>query len=109
MPRGRRPPPRRSFVSMANRTHPKDALFSGEKPFPIINTCEHFAGSEKLIEKAMDFQQKMEGIFDITMDCEDGAKQGEERKHAEMIVAMAKSARNVHKKAGVRIHDNSNA
>jgi citrate lyase subunit beta/citryl-CoA lyase len=94
---------------MSARIHPNDALFAGEKPFPIINTCEHFAGSEKLIEKAMELQQKLEGIFDITMDCEDGAKQGEERKHAEMVVAMAKSAKNVHKKAGVRIHDPSNA
>jgi citrate lyase subunit beta/citryl-CoA lyase len=94
---------------MTARIHPNDALFAGEKPFPIINTCEHFAGSEKLIEKALELQQKLEGIFDITMDCEDGAKQGEERKHAEMVVAMAKSAKNVHKKAGVRIHDPSNA
>jgi citrate lyase subunit beta / citryl-CoA lyase len=94
---------------MSARIHPNDALFAGEKPFPIINTCEHFAGSEKLIEKAMDLQQKLEGIFDITMDCEDGAKTGEEKKHAEMVVAMAKSARNVHKKAGVRIHDHSSA
>lgn len=94
---------------MTARIHPNDALFAGEKPFPIINTCEHFAGSEKLIEKAMDLQHKLEGIFDITMDCEDGAKQGEEKKHAEMVVAMAKSARNVHKKAGVRVHDYSNA
>jgi citrate lyase subunit beta/citryl-CoA lyase len=93
---------------MTARIHPNDALFQGEKPFPIINTCEHFAGSEKLIEKAMELQQKLEGIFDITMDCEDGAKQGEERKHAEMVVAMAKSAKNKHKKAGVRIHDHSN-
>jgi citrate lyase subunit beta/citryl-CoA lyase len=94
---------------MSSRIHPNDALFAGEKPFPIINTCEHFAGSEKLIEKAMELQQKLEGIFDITMDCEDGAKQGEEKKHAEMVVAMAKSAKNTHKKAGVRIHDASNA
>jgi citrate lyase subunit beta/citryl-CoA lyase len=94
---------------MSARIHPNDALFQGEKPFPIINTCEHFAGSEKLIEKAMELQQKLEGIFDITMDCEDGAKQGEERKHAEMVVAMAKSSKNVKKKAGVRIHDYSNA
>ena len=94
---------------MTARIHPNDALFQGEKPFPVINTCEHFAGSEKLIEKAMELQQKLEGIFDITMDCEDGAKQGEERKHAEMVVAMAKSAKNTHKKSGVRIHDCGNA
>ncbi len=29
--------------------HPRDALFAGEKPFPAIPACEHFAGSEKLI------------------------------------------------------------
>lgn len=97
------------MTTRTSRIHPNDALFQGEKPFPIINTCEHFAGSEKLIEKAMELQTKLEGVFDITMDCEDGAKQGEERSHAEMVAAMAKSAKNVHKKAGVRIHDYSNA
>ena len=30
---------------MSQRRHPDAALFAGEKPFPIINTCEHFAGS----------------------------------------------------------------
>jgi citrate lyase subunit beta/citryl-CoA lyase len=91
-----------------HHTHPNDALFAGEKPFPIINTCEHFAGSEKLIVKAMELQQKMGGIFDITMDCEDGAKTGQEKQHAEMVVELAKSAINVAKKAGVRIHDYTN-
>ena len=93
---------------MRNPTHPKDALFAGEKPFPIINTCEHFAGSEKLIGKAMELQQKMEGVFDITMDCEDGAKEGQERQHAEMVTAMATSEKNTHRCAGVRIHDYTN-
>jgi citrate lyase subunit beta/citryl-CoA lyase len=93
---------------MSQRIHPRDALFAGEKPFPIINTCEHFAGSEKLITKAMELQAKMDGIFDITMDCEDGAKEGEEKAHAQMVVDVAKSAKNVAKKAGVRIHDYTN-
>jgi citrate lyase subunit beta/citryl-CoA lyase len=88
--------------------HPNDALFSGEKRFPIINVCEHFAGSEKLITKAMELQDKLGGIFDITMDCEDGAKQGQEKQHAEMVVDMAKSAHNKHRRAGVRIHDHDN-
>lgn len=93
---------------MTERSHPNDALFAGEKSFPIINTCEHFAGSEKLIGKAMGLQQKLDGVFDITMDCEDGAKEGQEKPHAEMVVAMAKSEMNVCKKAGVRIHDHGN-
>ena len=38
-------------------THPNEALFGGEKPFPIIPCCEHFAGSEKLITKALERPQ----------------------------------------------------
>ncbi len=85
--------------------HPKDALFEGEKPFPIIPSCEHFAGSEKLITKALELQNKLGGLFDITMDCEDGAQKGKEKEHAEMIVRIQNSELNKHKMSGVRIHD----
>lgn len=90
-------------------THPSKALFEGEKPFPVIPVCEHFAGSEKLITKAMELQNTKGGVFDITMDCEDGAPTGKEKEHAEMIVAMAKGPLNKHKMAGARIHDFTNA
>ncbi len=90
-------------------THPSKALFEGEKPFPVIPACEHFAGSEKLITKAMELQNTKGGVFDITMDCEDGAPTGKEKEHAEMIVAMAKGALNKHKMAGARIHDFTNS
>src|SRR3989338_1371320 len=93
---------------MTNRIHPSKALFEGEKPFPIIPCCEHFAGSEKLITKAMELQNQKGGVFDITMDCEDGAPQGKEKEHAEMIVTMAKGPLNKHKMAGARVHDHSN-
>lgn len=85
--------------------HPKDALFEGEKPFPIVPACEHFAGSEKLITKALELQNQMGGKFDITMDCEDGAPKGKEKDHAEMIVKILNSDLNKHKMSGVRIHD----
>ncbi len=86
---------------------PADALFSGEREFPTIPTCEHFAGSEKLIGKAFGLQEKLGPIFDITMDCEDGAKTGSEKEHAEMVVSMQNSDANKFKMAGVRIHDYS--
>lgn len=94
---------------MSPKVHPNEALFAGEKPFPVIPSCEHFAGSEKLITKAMELQNTKGGVFDITMDCEDGAPTGKEKEHAEMIVAMAKGALNKHKMAGARIHDYTNA
>ncbi len=92
-----------------SRIHPSEALFEGEKPFPVIPSCEHFAGSEKLITKAMELQNVKGGVFDITMDCEDGAPAGKEREHAEMIVRMASSELNKHKMAGARIHDYTNS
>ena len=86
-------------------THPNDALFIGEKPFPIIPTCEHFAGSEKLISKALGLQDTLGPIFNITCDCEDGAEAGQEQAHAEMIVRVLNSELNKHNMAGCRIHD----
>jgi len=88
-------------------THPNQALFGGEKPFPVIPSCEHFAGSEKLILKALSLQDSLGPIFDITCDCEDGAAAGQEREHAEMIVRVLNSEANRHKMAGARIHDYS--
>jgi citrate lyase subunit beta/citryl-CoA lyase len=87
--------------------HPAKALFEGERPFPIIPACEHFAGSEKLIGKAFELQDRLGPIFDITMDLEDGAPAGREKQHAEMVVEMQKSAANKHRMAGIRIHDHS--
>src|SRR5687768_16496480 len=84
--------------------HPQQALFGGEKPFPVIPSFEHFAGSERLIGKALELQQKL-GTFDITMDLEDGAPTGRERDHAEMVVARLRSDANTRRMAGVRVHD----
>jgi citrate lyase subunit beta/citryl-CoA lyase len=89
--------------------HPRDALFSGEKPFPAIPACEHFAGSEKLIVKALELQAKTGPLFDITCDCEDGAEAGREKQHAEMIVDVLSSQKNTLGMAGVRIHDYTHA
>ena len=90
--------------------HPNQALFGGEKPFPLIPACEHFAGSEKLILKALSLQDPANPnavgpVFDITCDCEDGAASGQERDHAEMIVRVLNSDANKYKMAGARIHD----
>ena len=92
---------------MNQRVHPSEALFGGEKPFPAIPSVEHFAGSEKLIGKALALQESLGPVFDITCDCEDGAPAGQEKEHAEMIVRVLGSEANRHRMAGVRIHDYS--
>ena len=94
---------------MSMPAHPGAALFKGEKPFPIIPSCEHYAGSEKLMLRALDLQDSIGPVFDLTCDCEDGAQAGREKEHAEMVVRVLNSAANKRKMAGVRIHDPGHA
>lgn len=90
---------------MSTQVHPNEALFDAEKPFPVIPSCEHFAGSEKLMLKALEMQSKFGPVFDITCDCEDGAAAGQEAEHAKMVARVISSDANENNMMGVRIHD----
>jgi citrate lyase subunit beta/citryl-CoA lyase len=90
-------------------THPREELYESGESLPIIPSCEHFAGSEKLMLKAFQMQQKLGPIFDVTCDCEDGAQVGKEKEHAKMVARVVNSDANSYAMAGCRIHDYSNA
>ena len=49
-------------------SHPSDVLFPGETPFPILPAVDHYAGSEKLMKKALQLQNELGPIFDIIND-----------------------------------------
>jgi citrate lyase subunit beta/citryl-CoA lyase len=85
--------------------HPAAVLYREARPFPALPACEHYAGSEKLIGKALALQQALGPIFDVTCDCEDGAPAGAERVHAEMVAQAINSGDNRHNRVGARIHD----
>jgi citrate lyase subunit beta / citryl-CoA lyase len=85
--------------------HPRDVLFAGEKPFPALPAVDHYAGSEKLMRKALALQDEFGPVFDITCDCEDGARAGAEAEHAQMVVEVVNSAENRYGRVGARIHD----
>ena len=89
--------------------HPKAVLFAGEKAFPVLPAVDHYAGSEKLMLKALELQKELGPIFDITCDCEDGAHAGAEREHAEMAAGIIMSAGNLFNRVGVRVHDVTHA
>ncbi|MDR2839592.1 MAG: CoA ester lyase [Azonexus sp.] len=89
--------------------HPKNVLFAGERRLPALPAVDHYAGSEKLMHKALQRQQELGPIFDITCDCEDGAHAGAEREHAEMAAGLINSADNRFNRVGARIHDVSHA
>ena len=85
--------------------HPSTVLFPGEKPFPILPAVDHYAGSEKLMNKALQLQKELGPVFDITCDCEDGARAGAEREHAEMCASIIMGADNRFGRVAARIHD----
>jgi citrate lyase subunit beta/citryl-CoA lyase len=89
--------------------HPSAVLFPGEKPFPILPAVDHYAGSEKLMKKALQLQNELGPVFDITCDCEDGAHAGAEREHAEMASALIMSDDNRFGRVAARIHDFTHA
>jgi citrate lyase subunit beta/citryl-CoA lyase len=84
---------------------PAQVLFAEDRPVPVIAACEHFAGSEALMRKALALQAEIGPVFDVTCDCEDGAAVGAESEHVRMIAALLASNRNRYGMAGVRIHD----
>lgn len=87
--------------------HPNDALFQGERAFPVIPSCEHYAGSEKLMLKALAMQEADGPHFDVSCDCEDGAATGQEQAHALMVAELVRGPHNRFGRVGARIHDHS--
>lgn len=85
--------------------HPQDVLFSGEQSCPVLPAVDHYAGSEKLVRKAMALQQQLGPVFDITCDCEDGARAGTETEHAHMMAELISGQENHFGRLGARIHD----
>jgi citrate lyase subunit beta/citryl-CoA lyase len=94
---------------MNSPAHPAAVLYPGGRAFPALAACEHYAGSEKLILKALELQAALQSdgvpLFDVTADCEDGAPAGREREHAAMVAALVASGDNRHGRLGARIHD----
>jgi citrate lyase subunit beta/citryl-CoA lyase len=94
---------------MSPPLHPAAVLYHGAKPFPALAACEHFAGSDKTIRKALQLQAELlvdeHPMFDITADCEDGAPSGHEAEHAGMIADLLLDTANRYGRLGARIHD----
>lgn len=84
--------------------HPSQVLFPGNQQPVSLPVCDHYAGSEKLMRKSIALQQELGPIFDITLDCEDGASAGNEAAHAELVAALIAGADNRHQRIGARVH-----
>jgi citrate lyase subunit beta / citryl-CoA lyase len=84
--------------------HPSQVLFPGRQQPVSLPACDHYAGSEKLMRKSIALQQQSGPVFDVTLDCEDGASAGNETAHAALIAALIAGEDNHHQRIGARIH-----
>jgi citrate lyase subunit beta/citryl-CoA lyase len=85
--------------------HPA-AILHNEEHRPVhLPVCDHYAGTEKRMRKALALQAERGSVFDITFDAEDGAAVGQEQAHAELMAQLISSEANMYGRVGVRVHD----
>lgn len=84
---------------------PRRALFAGEPRVPLVSPCDHYAGTERRMEKALALQAERGGDFDVTLDLEDGAPTGREAEHRDLVVDMLRTHAGEPGAVGVRVHD----
>lgn len=93
-----------------HRIHPRQALFAAHERSPALPVCDHYAGVEARMRKALSLQGEFadQALFDVTLDLEDGAPVGGEQEHALLVAALVNSAANRFGRVGARVHPLSN-
>ena len=89
---------------MTDSLHPKLALFEAADiatPLPVV---DHYCGVEERMVKSLALQAQMGPVFDITLDCEDGAPIGGEAEHVLLVASLLNSTDNLHGRVGARVH-----
>jgi citrate lyase subunit beta / citryl-CoA lyase len=67
-------------------------------------SCEHYAGDEKKLRKALALQSEFQGAFDVTADMEDGAASGAEVETARLLSSILAEPREKTYRVGCRVH-----
>lgn len=88
--------------------HPRDVLLGAQAHTGRLPVCDHYSGVEARMRKSLQLQAEMAQefgacVFDVTLDCEDGAPVGGEAEHAELVTALALQAAPAARVA-VRVH-----
>lgn len=97
--------------------HPREVLLGAQASLHRLPVCDHYSGVEARMQKSLqlqlDFMEEFGVcVFDVTLDCEDGAPVGGEVDHANMVVAQVNTARNasnliakqISRRIGARVH-----
>ena len=90
------------------KKHPREVLLDAQAGGIHLPVCDHYSGVEVRMRKSLQLQAEMTQefgacVFDVTLDCEDGAPVGGESDHAELVVSLALAA-SPQARVGVRVH-----
>ncbi len=96
-------------MSRPDLVHPRDALFDASDLLPELPVCDHYAGVEARMRKALALQAELGPAFDVTLDIEDGAPVGGEVEHANLIAELLQGESNPFDRVGVRLPQTSHA
>lgn len=77
--------------------HPATVLLDAQGGAQRLPICDHYSGVEARMRKSLQLQAEMMQefgtcVFDVTLDCEDGAPVGQEAEHARLVVELANGA-----------------
>ena len=89
--------------------HPRNILLGAQAGAISLPVCDHYCGVEARITKSLQLQAEMMEefgacVFDVTLDCEDGAPVGGEIDHANMVAAGVIAACTAPKIAAISIN-----
>lgn len=95
-------------MNTAPRPHPADILRDAQAAVDLLPVCDHYSGVESRMRKSLELQAEMTAelgtcVFDVTLDCEDGAPVGGEVEHAQLVCELVQSAADG-ARVGVRVH-----
>ena len=88
--------------------HPRDILAGAQAGAFALPVCDHYSGVEARMRKSLQLQAEMTDefgacVFDVTLDCEDGAPVGGEAEHAALVTELALAA-SPQARVAVRVH-----
>lgn len=77
--------------------HPAQVLSGAQAVAVGLPVCDHYSGVEDRMRKSLQLQAEMTAefgrcVFDVTLDCEDGAAVGQEKAHACLVAQLARGA-----------------
>lgn len=92
--------------------HPRDVLLGAQAGAVTLPVCDHYSGVEARMRKSLALQAEFIDrysacVFDVTLDCEDGAPVGGEAEHAALVAELLLGVRAngvVLQRVGVRVH-----